>query len=75
MSALLKSQVSGWWLRVLMLSCFLSGVAMAQTPDRIFYNGKIVTVDKNFSIKSAVAIVPADHGNRTQPADSARAPR
>ena len=56
MVIMFKAGVSKWLGRGLMLSCFLPGVVMAQTPDRIFYNGKIVTVDKNFSIKSAVAI-------------------
>jgi hypothetical protein len=30
--------------------------AAAQAPDQIFYNGKIVTVDDGFTIRSAVAI-------------------
>jgi predicted amidohydrolase YtcJ len=31
-------------------------LALAQAPDRIFYNGKVLTVDENFSIASAIAI-------------------
>jgi predicted amidohydrolase YtcJ len=41
---------------VTLLCCWSSGVVLAQAPDRIFYNGKVVTVDKDFSIKTAVAI-------------------
>jgi len=39
-----------------LLCCVVAGTVRAQVPDRIFYNGKIVTVDKAFSIQSAVAI-------------------
>ncbi len=31
-------------------------LALAQAPDRIFYNGKVLTVDEDFSIASAIAI-------------------
>ena len=31
-------------------------VVLAQVPDRILYNGKILTVDEEFSIASAIAI-------------------
>jgi predicted amidohydrolase YtcJ len=39
---------------------FLPGLALGQAPDRILHNGKIVTVDEDFSIAEAVAIT----GNR-----------
>src|SRR3954452_12166840 len=34
----------------------LSGVAIAQTADIVLFNGKILTVDQDFSIKQALAI-------------------
>ena len=33
-----------------------SGVASAETADTILYNGKIVTVDRDFSVREAIAI-------------------
>lgn len=38
------------------LLVFLAAVAAAQTPDAVYLNGKIVTVDPHFSIAEAVAI-------------------
>jgi predicted amidohydrolase YtcJ len=35
---------------------FLAAVAAAQTPDAVYLNGKIVTVDARFSIAEAIAI-------------------
>ncbi len=40
----------------LALYLLLSSLAGAQPPDRIFYNGKILTVDQKFSVASAIAI-------------------
>ena len=37
----------------------LAGAASAQTADTVLFNGKIITVDKDFSIQQALAI---DHG-------------
>ena len=34
----------------------LPTLSLAQAPDRIFYDGKILTVDEDFSIASAIAI-------------------
>ena len=45
------------FLRNLLLACILlPAVAAAQAPDRILYNGKILTVDSKFSTASAIAI-------------------
>ena len=33
-----------------------AGIASAQTADTILFNGKILTVDKDFSTQQAVAI-------------------
>jgi predicted amidohydrolase YtcJ len=38
------------------LSLSLSTLAAAQAPDRILYNGKVLTVDEQFSTASAIAI-------------------
>ena len=40
----------------LVIGLFLPMLAVAQAPDRILYNGKILTVDSKFSIASAIAI-------------------
>ena len=34
----------------------LPGLGSAQAPDRILYNGKVLTVDQDFSVASAIAI-------------------
>lgn len=39
-----------------LLVLFLPGLAASQMPDRILYNGKILTVDQKFSTASAIAI-------------------
>jgi hypothetical protein len=41
---------------VLALFLILPAISLAQTPDQIFYNGKILTVDQDFSIVNAIAI-------------------
>jgi len=38
------------------LFAFLAAVAAAQTPDAVYLNGRIVTVDPRFSIAEAIAI-------------------
>jgi predicted amidohydrolase YtcJ len=38
------------------LSAFLTAVAAAQTPDAVYLNARIVTVDPRFSITEAIAI-------------------
>jgi adenine deaminase len=38
------------------LRALLAAVAAAQTPDVVYLNGKIVTVDPRFSIAEAIAI-------------------
>jgi len=35
---------------------FLPAVGLAQAPDQVYYNGKILTVDERFSTASAIAI-------------------
>jgi len=41
----------------LLMVAFLAPMQLgAQTPDQVLYNGKILTVDENFSIASAIAI-------------------
>jgi predicted amidohydrolase YtcJ len=37
-------------------AAMLTGIATAQTADTILFNGKIVTVDKDFSVRQALAI-------------------
>jgi predicted amidohydrolase YtcJ len=44
------------------LFVFFSAVAAAQTPDAVYLNGKIVTVDPRFSIAEAMAV---SHGRFT----------
>jgi predicted amidohydrolase YtcJ len=44
------------------LLAFFAAVAAAQTPDAVYLNGKIVTVDSRFSIAEAIAI---GHGRFT----------
>ncbi|MEE8249727.1 MAG: amidohydrolase family protein [Gammaproteobacteria bacterium] len=45
------------WIRALLVPAILCPIlALAQAPDRIFYNGKVLTVDADFSIASAIAI-------------------
>src|SRR5260370_8452860 len=39
-----------------LLFAFVAAVAAAQTPDAVYLNGKIVTVDPRFSIAEAFAI-------------------
>ena len=41
---------------LLALGLLLPGLSGAQAPDRILYNGKIMTVDDEFSVASAIAI-------------------
>jgi hypothetical protein len=41
---------------LLLLVLLPPGLAVSQAPDRILYNGKILTVDQQFSIASAIAI-------------------
>ena len=40
----------------LALLLLLPAVVLAQAPDQILYNGKVLTVDQNFSTASAIAI-------------------
>ena len=49
----LKSRVLLWLAGGLLL---LPAWAAAQAPDMILYNGKVLTVDKDFTIVQAVAI-------------------
>ncbi|NNC63944.1 MAG: amidohydrolase family protein, partial [Gammaproteobacteria bacterium] len=41
---------------LLLLALTLPALSLAQAPDRVFYDGKILTVDEDFSIASAIAI-------------------
>ncbi len=41
---------------ILALFLVLPAISLAQTPDQIFYNGKILTVDQDFSVANAIAI-------------------
>ena len=41
---------------LLALCLLLPGLGSAQAPDRILYNGKVLTVDRDFSVASAIAI-------------------
>ena len=50
----MKAQSNRWTIAICCL--LLTGLASAQAPDRILYNGKILTVDADFSIESAIAI-------------------
>ena len=45
---------------VLALLLFIPAIALAQMPDQILYNGKILTVDEDFTTASAIAV----SGNR-----------
>ena len=44
------------WLAIILLSVSARRVS-AQAPDLILHHGKIATVDKNFSLAEAIAIV------------------
>ena len=44
------------WVRTFTAILLCPGLVLAQAPDRIFYDGQILTVDDNFSIVSAIAI-------------------
>ena len=45
------------WDRLPLIFLFLCPIlALAQAPDRILYDGKILTVDEDFSVASAIAI-------------------
>ena len=39
-----------------LVPCLLTGLAAAEEADAIFHHGKIVTVDRNFSIQRALAV-------------------
>ncbi len=41
---------------LLLFVLLIPTLALAQAPDRILYNGKILTVDQDFSVASAIAI-------------------
>ena len=41
---------------LLLFVLLIPALALAQAPDRILYNGKILTVDQEFSVASAIAI-------------------
>ena len=41
---------------LLAICLLLPGLGSAQAPDRILYNGKVLTVDRDFSVASAIAI-------------------
>ena len=41
---------------LLALCLLLPGLGAGQAPDRILYNGKVLTVDRDFSVASAIAI-------------------
>ena len=41
---------------LLILCLLLPGLGSGQAPDRILYNGKVLTVDRDFSVASAIAI-------------------
>ena len=41
---------------LLALCLLLPGLGSGQAPDRILYNGKVLTVDRDFSVASAIAI-------------------
>ena len=43
-------------LALLLASLFAASPASAETADTVLYNGKIVTVDKDFSVREAIAI-------------------
>ncbi len=39
-----------------LVTCLLTGLAAAEEADAIFHHGKIVTVDRNFSVQRALAV-------------------
>lgn len=39
-----------------LFTAFLASTAAAQTADTVLFNGKVVTVDKDFSVREAIAI-------------------
>lgn len=39
-----------------LVPCLLTGLASAEDADAIFHHGKVVTVDRNFSIQQALAV-------------------
>ena len=41
---------------VALFTTLLAGTASAQTADTVLFNGKVVTVDKDFSVREAIAI-------------------
>src|ERR1700736_3900107 len=43
-------------LAALAVSLLLATAASAETADTVLYNGKVVTVDKDFSVREAIAI-------------------
>ncbi len=46
-----------FWIRSLIVPAFLCPIlALAQAPDRILYDGQILTVDEEFSVAEAIAI-------------------
>ena len=45
------------WFRSLLVPVFICPIlVLAQAPDRILYNGEILTVDDDFSVAEAIAI-------------------
>ncbi|MGI9271227.1 MAG: amidohydrolase [Woeseiaceae bacterium] len=44
------------WVPFLLLGLLLPALLLAQAPDRILHNGKILTVDQEFSIVEALAV-------------------
>ena len=49
-------RISAWSRPLFLLLCFCPILVLAQAPDRIFYNGEILTVDEDFSTAEAIAI-------------------
>ncbi|MBT5030722.1 MAG: amidohydrolase family protein [Proteobacteria bacterium] len=45
-----------FWVALLLVPAMGFAQTLDQMPDQIFYNGKVLTVDENFSITSAIAI-------------------
>jgi len=39
-----------------LFTALLTSTASAQTADTVLFNGKVVTVDKDFSVREAIAI-------------------
>jgi predicted amidohydrolase YtcJ len=52
----MKTRASAWLLFATLVTLILPAALQAQAPDLILFNGKVLTVDSNFSIAQAVAV-------------------